>query len=410
MKRETGNILAVAREVCSSGDYSKMGTKTLEALFSKYIEAYLRNMPFLFMFWNVENLVVSQLEGADLPRFFKGREIWRALGLLLVPSRKSYTAKERGSLEQIAREVAKEPELKKCFIETPVGKLQRALDKHPKAKDKIENHLKRFAFIGTAFHLNKPLSMRMALGRIKEALLENPLEKQKTEKPSEYRKCIKRLEGSPEVLERVRLLQEMLFWKNERLGVLFLCDYKARGLFLEIANRMGLSYMDFVFLRLGEIEEWFRSGTLPVSKETVKKRQKGYKLEVKKGNAAITTKFSILRKAGPPEKTLQLEGRTANPGVARGRVKVVFGLGDIAKVKRGDILVTTMARPAMIMAMERASAFVTDKGGRLCHAAIVARELNKPCVVGTNTATRLLMDNDCVEVDAGRGLVRKISA
>ena len=56
--------------------------------------------------------------------------------------------------------------------------------------------------------------------------------------------------------------------------------------------------------------------------------------------------------------------------------------------------------------MEKASAFVTDEGGMLCHAAIIAREMNKPCIVGTKSATKILKDGDLVEVDANAGIVK----
>jgi len=57
--------------------------------------------------------------------------------------------------------------------------------------------------------------------------------------------------------------------------------------------------------------------------------------------------------------------------------------------------------------MEKAAAFVTDEGGVLCHAAIVAREMKKPCVIGTKIATRIFKDGDIVEVDAYTGKVTK---
>lgn len=55
--------------------------------------------------------------------------------------------------------------------------------------------------------------------------------------------------------------------------------------------------------------------------------------------------------------------------------------------------------------MKKAAAFVTDEGGMLCHAAIVARELKKPCIIGTKFATQILRDGDLVEVDANRGII-----
>jgi pyruvate,water dikinase len=74
----------------------------------------------------------------------------------------------------------------------------------------------------------------------------------------------------------------------------------------------------------------------------------------------------------------------------------------------GDILVSTMTRPEFVPLMKIAGGVVTNEGGITCHAAILSRELGKPCVIGTQTATEILKDGDFVEVDADEGLVRKI--
>lgn len=75
----------------------------------------------------------------------------------------------------------------------------------------------------------------------------------------------------------------------------------------------------------------------------------------------------------------------------------------------GEILVAGMTRPDYVPYMEKAAAFVTDGGGILCHAAIIAREMQKPCVVGTGVATKTLKDGDLVEVDANKGIVKKLN-
>ena len=72
----------------------------------------------------------------------------------------------------------------------------------------------------------------------------------------------------------------------------------------------------------------------------------------------------------------------------------------------GAILVTTMTTPEFVPIMKKALAVVTNEGGVLCHAAIVARELKKPCIIGTKIATQILRDGDLVEVDAEKGVVK----
>ncbi len=76
------------------------------------------------------------------------------------------------------------------------------------------------------------------------------------------------------------------------------------------------------------------------------------------------------------------------------------------QMKEGDILVAGQTRPFFMPAIRKAGAIVTDEGGITSHAAIVARELKKPCVIGTRIATEVLKDGDLVEVDADNGVVK----
>ncbi|GAI96058.1 unnamed protein product, partial [marine sediment metagenome] len=108
------------------------------------------------------------------------------------------------------------------------------------------------------------------------------------------------------------------------------------------------------------------------------------------------------------KKEIFIRGNTANRGKAKGPVKVVKYSPDCSKIEKGDILVASMTTPEFVGAMRRAAAIITDEGGITCHAAIVSRELNIPCVIGTKIATKVLKDGDKVEVDANRGVVRKI--
>jgi len=100
-----------------------------------------------------------------------------------------------------------------------------------------------------------------------------------------------------------------------------------------------------------------------------------------------------------------LKGLPASPGLAVGKVKIVFGLQDIEKVEEGDILVTTMTTPDLVPTMSKCSAIITDEGGRTSHAAIVSREMGIPCIVGTQNATKVLRDGMLITVDAYNGYV-----
>jgi len=102
----------------------------------------------------------------------------------------------------------------------------------------------------------------------------------------------------------------------------------------------------------------------------------------------------------------EIKGQIAYKGKVSGRVKIVSSVEDLPKVQEGDVLVAAMTMPKYLPAMKRAAALVTDEGGITCHAAIVSRELGKPCVIGTKIATEVLKDGMKVEVDADNGIVK----
>ncbi len=104
----------------------------------------------------------------------------------------------------------------------------------------------------------------------------------------------------------------------------------------------------------------------------------------------------------------KLHGVVASYGKAVGHVKVVQKPKDLKKLKEGDVLVTTMTSPRLLVLVPKISALITDWGGKLSHAAILAREMGIPCVVGTQSATKILKDGNLVEVDAKKGVVRII--
>lgn len=102
----------------------------------------------------------------------------------------------------------------------------------------------------------------------------------------------------------------------------------------------------------------------------------------------------------------EIRGNVACGGKAVGRVKVVNRAEEIYKVNHGDVVVAPMTSPDFMPALRKCVAIVTNFGGITCHAAIISREFNIPCVVGTNNATEILKDGDLVEVDADNGIVK----
>ncbi len=121
-----------------------------------------------------------------------------------------------------------------------------------------------------------------------------------------------------------------------------------------------------------------------------------------------TRPITTLHRVGKPvpeTHEVLLQGLPAVPGEASGVVRVLADVKDGARLQDGEVLVAQMTNPDWLPTMRRASALVTDSGGMTCHAAIVARELGVPCIVGARTATKDLKDGIVVTVDGTHGRV-----
>lgn len=154
------------------------------------------------------------------------------------------------------------------------------------------------------------------------------------------------------------------------------------------------------------------SETVP-DERVLEERYNGYfftnnQLFVNINKSRIEKSLGVHFKEEAFKKVTQLKGSIANKGMAKGPVRRVMGHKQLPDVKEGDIMVSPMTMPDFLPAMKKAAAFVTDEGGILCHAAIVAREMGKPCIVGTKFATKAFNDGDLVEVNANEGIVRLI--
>jgi phosphohistidine swiveling domain-containing protein len=106
----------------------------------------------------------------------------------------------------------------------------------------------------------------------------------------------------------------------------------------------------------------------------------------------------------------QIKGIVAMKGKATGKVRIVSKRNpeSFISFQEGEVLVALSTSPQFVPLMKKSAAIVTSEGGMASHAAIVARELKKPCIVGTKNATKVLKDGDLVEVDANKGTVKKI--
>ena len=165
----------------------------------------------------------------------------------------------------------------------------------------------------------------------------------------------------------------------------------------DIANRLGISP--------GKVHnsiKIFKKNNL-----VIETKEKNKKIKVFTGLPAKKLAEKLIH-VDQAKDVKEFNGLIAQPGKVKGRVVVVYSNEDKKKFKKGDIMVAPDGPAELTWFLKNASAIITDQGGMISHVSIIARELKTPCIVGTKIATQILKDGDLVEVDADKGIIKKL--
>jgi phosphoenolpyruvate synthase/pyruvate phosphate dikinase len=127
---------------------------------------------------------------------------------------------------------------------------------------------------------------------------------------------------------------------------------------------------------------------------------------VSEGSVAEQHIHEIVPEEDKPTETSEIRGKTGFRGHVIAHVHKILTSSEIKTFKEGCVLVTVYTAPEFVPAMKKAAAIITDTGGITSHAAIVARELGKPCIVATKIGTKALHTGDLIEVKAHEGIIR----
>lgn len=216
----------------------------------------------------------------------------------------------------------------------------------------------------------------------------NKIKEEKRKAKKMIAKTEKELNLTKEERNMFSEIREMVYFKDYRRGVqnkLFLAIYRNISPVLE--KELSVKREDLQWLTLEELERgWF-------DKKEIEKRKEGCLFIIKdgeRGKTLVGDPKDLLNYRGVENEVgEEVRGTVAYGGsetILRGRVKIILNRGDMKKFEKGDILVSYMTNPDLIEAIYKAKAIITDMGGITCHASIVARELKKPCIIGTRIA------------------------
>ena len=341
--------------------------------FNSFCEAFQKYMPTLSLGWSSEKLILNRVSTLLSKKLSKD-ETEKLLGELNIPLKNNFYRQEEYDLVR---------------------------------SENLKAHVKKYEWIRSRYGLEDPYTLMQAQARLKEIDKKEFLTNWKKAKATLRKKIFwaKKLVGKQNH-GLIDLMQFLVFFRTQRTDIINRSAYCYISRLKQLARARNLNYQEILNCTKDEV-----LGKLP-NKSVIRERQRGFSLVMQQGSIRIHQgkENDRIKKifAEAPKKIKEFKGMIACRGKVRARVRIIGCKKDYVKMKSGDILVTSMTTPDMVTIMKKASAFITDEGGITCHAAIISREMNKPCVIGTKIATKVLKDGDLVEVDANKGIVRKI--
>lgn len=212
--------------------------------------------------------------------------------------------------------------------------------------------------------------------------------------------------------ERVELVRWFMYLRTESVDYMNLVAGAYKPTFEFLSGEFGIPIEAVLNMTYKEIFDSLDTGKLVLEKEVILDRlNNGYGYFIGPEHSVLVTGKDIdrLEKACFPAKkkeiVKELKGQSAFKGKVRAPARVILDKRNAGELKEGEILVTTMTMPDFVPAMKISSGIITNEGGVLCHAAIMSRELRKPCIIGTKIATDVIKTGQMVTLDADTGMV-----
>ncbi len=297
---------------------------------------------------------------------------------------------------------------------TFLNSIKDVLDNGKKLEKIIESHQKKYFWIQNNYTSDNILSAFYFRARIER------MTKQKAEQriSSLMSLAKQHKENKNGLIKKIGLPEEMITLltitdsfneaQDERKKGTFWATHYFSLILEEIARRTGYTLQQLKYTLPIEIDDIFKK---TISHQELDDRFEYCMILWHLDEYDVTTDQKLIEKwdkigTGIYAKATTIKGFIASKGYAKGTVKILESVDDMSKIENNDIIIAVMTRPDYLPAMKKAVAFVTDEGGITCHAAIIAREMKKPCIIGTKIATKVFKDGDLVEVDADHGVVR----
>lgn len=188
--------------------------------------------------------------------------------------------------------------------------------------------------------------------------------------------------------------------------------FHARPYLTQAATTLGIGSDEIIWLLDSEILQGLEGRPIPTQRQiALRQRSFGIVNDGKDQKVIVGMELekwvdALIPK--PQSQLLEIKGISASPGIVEGVACVALTPHEAQNIQAGQILVAPQTTPDFVPFMRKAGAIVTDEGGLTCHAAIISRELGKPCVVGTKVATQIIRNGERILVNADIGLIVRL--
>lgn len=214
------------------------------------------------------------------------------------------------------------------------------------------------------------------------------------------------------IKNRINFVRWFMYIRTASIDYMMMVNGAYKPVISSMAKLFDLPVDGVLHMTFEEMVSSVRRRKLPVPRRQIMDRtQNGYAYLIAPHGSYLVTGKEIddLRSLVVPEENKEevksIQGQTAFKGKATGVARVIIDRRNASELKPGEILVTTMTSPEFVPAMKISAGIITNEGGILCHAAIMSRELRKPCVIGTKIATDIIKTGQRITLDADKGMV-----
>lgn len=281
----------------------------------------------------------------------------------------------------------------------------------PEIKSKIKNLAERYGWLYMEY-AQQPFTEKEYRNYIQETI-DDDYDIEGREKTKKEIEAFFKAHPAPYLKSLADVFQKFSYILDHSKDILVYGRFLSLLLFAEISKRLKISADELLFLVPPEVVQYLmlnKNADRGLIDERKKKRiilMRENLITIYQGHEAEIVEKKYFQEEGL-DNLNYLKGLSAYPGKIIGKAVIVQSSLDYDKFKKGDILVTHDGTAELTLFLKKAGAIVTNEGGMICHSASIAREMKTPCIVAAKFATKFLKTGDIIEVDADKGIIKKI--